>query len=975
MMAEGMNGLEYLSDVELHFPISGFDSTNRLSNESHSSSHGPLHSTDAVDYKHSIFLPCTNQLTETNEASQMTDLTNSLRRNNDASNLPSSEGGVPGLQAEKMDNFQQRNGAQLRRELLSGSIYSEDYTGGQGRSKTLEPSDVYGRVACVDGKISIQLRLINLRTNYPVNVSECWLCKNKVPESSQVYSHKHSFSGTFQVNDEYVNMIIQDTHSENFHTSNNNNTACVAKNTCPESSFNSQSASFTDVIGEFMNVAAGCSEPSSVDFTVPYANQNFSLHGKGSETENSANISQNWPQHQKNYHSSYSHPSGYNIHSAVDNIYNKGNHQGQMKAGKSSSILKGKEDKIDSPLLHYLDTYKTSSVSAAITHKEHFEPVTAIKKGETGAKKRKSKAQKKPSVIRMRGDSNSVSKEAYPSTGEVRNEAAVGKTRDASDQETIPVSADKPTSSLPPVSPNCVDLNLIQKSRKQLDSNYNLVKHIIEKTENLTCKICSMTFGRNCSDYRKHLMDVHGSTKYVFECPVCSRKFSLNKHLVQHVKIHVGVKSFKCDQCGTTYGREESLKRHLRNHNGQRPHACSICPKTFARAEYLIAHMQAHNRTKHICEKCGHVCSSRFNLVIHLMKHSKEKPFKCELCSKSFVRSDFLDNHMEVVHKKNKPKCGVCGKLFSRKDVLKRHEMMHKSVSYDCKFCLRSFSRKDRLTAHKRTHLINGELKCSKCPAAFQRKDVLVKHEKLHEEKVQCHICFKFLASEEKLLAHLSWHKKGINSEGSSNANHHICETCGKVLTRKDLLVKHIKRVHGRTVESDEPSTLKREKSFVCDICSKGFTRSCNLRSHVLKVHTVSAARRQKNTEGVSEYHEQEEDEDPDELDCFNSALNKSRHNQSNLVDLSSWTSKHKDGTLKHHSSSALLAVPNSGAATGDSWHPRPHSVSPPPSLPGNLSLPQLSSQHPHSPINLSAEAITAAAYLLAYPSYLGPYQ
>ena len=901
--------------------------------------------------------------TSTDSAPEMNEFANALVRDSTGCSGISSglvlaiSSGCANVNADSVHDTSLIDSAQ-QEKMTDGSLFDTSYDNNRHyvtntNHKPLEPSDVYGRVSCNDGKISLQLRLLNLSTNFPINVSECWLCRNKVHGSSPLYVHKHNFSGVFQVNDEYVNLIISDDSSN---SSLNSKQSTQHTDFTPNEGFASNDSG---PINDMNNSAI-----SSDNNTLPYMNSNsnqFPVDKR--ETADSTLSALGWSQNKSYFNYNNQNSLGYNIHSAVDNIYSKTNTGNRVNYNSVNNL--GNTGK--NSTMHSLNSPVPENLS---------------RKTEIGAKRRKSKAQKKLSVIRMRTELVQNSEKKYPDLD--------------SHTEKPHYSPEKPanTSNLPSFSPNCADSTQLKNSQKQLSSNYSLVKHILEKTEHLICNFCGKTFYRNFSEYKNHLVQEHDqSPKSIYGCPICFTKFGKNKHLVQHVKTHLGVKAFKCDQCGTKYGREESLKRHLMVHSKKKPYSCSICPKTFSRSEYLVAHLKAHSRSKHICDKCGIVCSTKFNLSVHLKVHTNVKPFVCELCNKSFLRNDFLDNHMEVVHKKNKPKCDICGKKFSRMDVLKRHEKMHMNVSFDCKFCMKSFTRKDRLLAHKRTHGINNELKCSKCPAAFKRRDVLQKHEKLHLQKEQCPICYKFISSKKKLEIHLELHAKNDSNTGNDTVkNSNKCEHCGKVFARRDLLTKHINKLHRLSNSSTEANdsinstTNKRQKAFICDICSKGFTRSCNLRTHILKAHPVSAARRQRNSETIGEYNEEEYDEDdPDGIDRLNTALHKSRHTQSNnLVDLSSWTSGQQnslESVIRHHTGNfsnsvntshpSLLAVTNTGDSR-DEWHPRAPSVSPPPSLPGNLSLPQLSTQHPHSPINLSAEAITAAAYLLAYPSYLG---
>ena len=54
-----------------------------------------------------------------------------------------------------------------------------------------------------------------------------------------------------------------------------------------------------------------------------------------------------------------------------------------------------------------------------------------------------------------------------------------------------------------------------------------------------------------------------------------------------------------------------------------------------------------------------------------------EKPFRCEICQKSFSRESDLKVHA-IVHQDEKPfKCDQCSKSFTRFSTLKEHIRIH----------------------------------------------------------------------------------------------------------------------------------------------------------------------------------------------------------------------------------------------------------------------------------------------------------
>ncbi|KAH3897399.1 hypothetical protein DPMN_021587 [Dreissena polymorpha] len=50
------------------------------------------------------------------------------------------------------------------------------------------------------------------------------------------------------------------------------------------------------------------------------------------------------------------------------------------------------------------------------------------------------------------------------------------------------------------------------------------------------------------------------------------------------------------------------------------------------------------------CPFCDLQIPSRSRLVEHLVKHTKEKPFRCSFCAAGFTRRDALNSHLPKHH-------------------------------------------------------------------------------------------------------------------------------------------------------------------------------------------------------------------------------------------------------------------------------------------------------------------------------------
>ncbi|XP_029296702.1 zinc finger protein with KRAB and SCAN domains 8-like [Cottoperca gobio] len=112
---------------------------------------------------------------------------------------------------------------------------------------------------------------------------------------------------------------------------------------------------------------------------------------------------------------------------------------------------------------------------------------------------------------------------------------------------------------------------------------------------------------------------------------------------------------------------------------------------------------------------------------------SRDKPFKCNSCSKNFDLYTQLKVHM-TTHRARKPFiCTVCGKIFGFKCNLKRHMITHSGEKpYACNQCQRTFRRFEHLQIHIRSHTGERPYICVYCEKALSSSSALTKHVRLH---------------------------------------------------------------------------------------------------------------------------------------------------------------------------------------------------------------------------------------------------
>ncbi|ODN00564.1 putative zinc finger protein [Orchesella cincta] len=138
-----------------------------------------------------------------------------------------------------------------------------------------------------------------------------------------------------------------------------------------------------------------------------------------------------------------------------------------------------------------------------------------------------------------------------------------------------------------------------------------------------------------------------------------------------------------------------------------------------------------------------HSVALRYNLevspVVEESRPGGDMGFVCPVCGQVFSLHDRLAKHMASRHK-SKPHdpnksypCEVCHRSFARSDMLTRHVRLHTGVKpYTCKMCGQVFSRSDHLSTHQRTHTGEKPYKCPQCPYSACRRDMITRHLRTH---------------------------------------------------------------------------------------------------------------------------------------------------------------------------------------------------------------------------------------------------
>uniref|UniRef100_A0A8D8FXK4 Zinc finger protein Xfin n=1 Tax=Culex pipiens TaxID=7175 RepID=A0A8D8FXK4_CULPI len=368
----------------------------------------------------------------------------------------------------------------------------------------------------------------------------------------------------------------------------------------------------------------------------------------------------------------------------------------------------------------------------------------------------------------------------------------------------------------------------------------------------------------NTCDYRPIVLEEEDGT---FKCSTCSKTFSQQHLIDQHIRTHLGRPEFRFATLDFTEKQTEELGTDpiAVEQNGEEFFKCPMCLKLIQQHDTCVRHIGVHitrARTTFQCEACGLYVADNKELAQHAAaKHGRVKSeptelgecdeqglFRCTECTKTFTQRRLVMRHFRrhEAMKKGSFQCKICEKFFPENAELMKHSIekhgeepkapktnkLEKDASgrFKCTQCEQTFELRQPCAAHIRRHQIkdSARYQCKKCLKCFVKQVDLLRHERAATKLTES-FCNKNLKSSQLNKSELLKQTDKPYQVIEEN-DLFICSSCGKVFLQRQFCVSHIRK----HIDLEQGR-------FRCETCETNFATNTELRRHAALKHGTSA--------------------------------------------------------------------------------------------------------------------------------------
>jgi KRAB domain-containing zinc finger protein len=281
-------------------------------------------------------------------------------------------------------------------------------------------------------------------------------------------------------------------------------------------------------------------------------------------------------------------------------------------------------------------------------------------------------------------------------------------------------------------------------------------------------------------------------------------------------------RNFTCALCAKKIGTRGGLLYHVKTHFKGRPYKCDICNRSYATKNDFETHYKRHAGNIFTCDFCSKNFPVKDYLLVHLRVNHLPKVFPCTDCektkyfaSKQDLKRHYTTNRLNLMKKLNaRFMCKLCKKKFVQLKDYSKHCYKRELLIFKCATCSKKFGCNELFLEH-----IREERKAGFCEICETNVKSIKKHMDRHHRKYTCNICKVF---ESKNYTEYIKHARLCATDAQVQALGHFCTICKEHFRYKMNLHKHLNTKHAH---------------FWCAKCSKSYHSEEFLKGHIRNSH------------------------------------------------------------------------------------------------------------------------------------------
>lgn len=380
----------------------------------------------------------------------------------------------------------------------------------------------------------------------------------------------------------------------------------------------------------------------------------------------------------------------------------------------------------------------------------------------------------------------------------------------------------------------------------------------------------------------------HAPGKKLETCDICQKTFSTVVMLNNHKSNDHGIEKQALKKT-----KEDKLKVKEQKVYDNEIERILDSQKDIAKTntkwmDYTEKLTNEEGKLRYKCTVCGHLDRQQNKHIFHVLKHTGEKPYQCELpgCSNTFRSRYMLKRHLEHHNEERRFKCDICHSTFKDKCHLTRHTLLHdkNNKRHKCKFCSARFYESREWKKHEGLHKPNETLRpCNICDEFYLNGLMLNNHmEEEHgirtakrpkknqhfvedqplnnlEEEYEMDALLQDVNVDEvqggQVIEMVTVPEGSeifeiikFKDEDDDDELLKMCGICGESFTDMASLNEHIDHEHEMEVLVDEEVVSTQEESLEqCDICEMYFLNIGMLNEHIKTEHDIEIVEDKKN--------------------------------------------------------------------------------------------------------------------------------